>query len=116
MSVDFRSTLTHGRINVGFTMMDVLGHVIIWTILSIITFGIALFFWPYAAAKLIINSLTLYDSTDNKVGRLHCDLSAGQQVGHVILWIFITVITAGLAFPFYLFGVFRTALNQTEIV
>lgn len=116
MSEDLRTALTHGRIEVGFTMMDVLGHIIIWTIISIITLGIGLFFWPYAAAKLIINGITIYDSADVKVGKLKCELSTGSQIGHIILWIFITIITFGLAFVFYLFGVVRTALNKTVIV
>ena len=116
MSLELRSSLAHGRVEVGFSMMDILGHIIIWTIISIITLGIGLFFWPYAATKLIIGSLVLYDNNNAKVGKLKCDLSAGSQIGHIFLWILITVITLGLAFPFYLFGVVRTALNKTEIV
>ena len=115
MTQDVRLALTHGRIGVGFTMMDVLGHVIMWTIISIITFGVGLFFWPYASSKFIINSLTLYDNADARIGKLRCNLSASSQIGHIILWVFISIITAGLAFPFYLFGVVRTALNNTEI-
>jgi hypothetical protein len=42
MSQDLRVTLAHGRIDVGFTMMDVLGHMIIWTVISIITLGKAI--------------------------------------------------------------------------
>ena len=116
MSENIRATLVHGRVAVGFSMMDILGHVIIWTVISIVTFGIGFFFWPYAASKLILNSITLYDSADNKIGKLHCNLSAGQQIGHIILWIIISVVTFGLAVPFYFFGVVRTAIDQTEIV
>lgn len=116
MAHELRSTLSHGRLAVGFTMMDIFGHFIIWTIISLITFGIGLFFWPYAAIKLIVNNITIYDNSDSRVGKLQCNVSAGQQVGHIILWILITAITFGLAFPFYLFGVARTVINQTEIV
>lgn len=116
MSENLRATLIHGRVSVGFTMMDIVGHIIIWTIISVVTLGIGFFFWPYAASKLIINSISIYDSSDNKVGRLNCTLSAGQQVGHIIVWILISIVTLGLGVPFYLFGVIRTALNQTEIV
>lgn len=116
MSQELQAALNHGRIKVGFTMTDVLGHIIIWIIVSLVTFGIGLFFWPYSAAKLIINDVIIYDNSDKKVGKLQCNLSAGQQVGHIILWLLISLITFGLAFPFYLFGVFRTAINQTEIV
>ena len=116
MSQEIHAALAHGRIGVSFSMMDVLGHIIIWTVISIVTFGIGLFFWPYASSKFIINSLTLYDNSDTKIGKLKCNLSAGRQIGHIILWIVISIVTFGLAFPFYLFGVVRTALNETEIV
>ena len=111
-----RQSLTPGRITVSFTMMDVIGHIIIWLIISTVTLGIGLFFWPYAAAKMIINGITIYDSSDTRVGKLQCQLSAGQQIGHIILWLVISVVTFGIGFPFYLFGVARTALNKTEIV
>jgi len=116
MSQELQTALSHGRVKADFSMMDVVGHIIIWTIISIITFGIGLFFWPYAASKLLINSVDIYDGSDQRVGHLKCNLSAGQQIGHIILWFFITLITFGLAFPFYLFGIVRTAINQTEIV
>ncbi len=116
MSTEIRSVLAHGRIGVDFSMMDVLGHVIIWTLISIFTAGIGLFFWPYASSKFIINNIILYDHADARVGRLQCNLSAGSQIGHIVLWIFISMITAGLAFPFYMFGVVRTALNRTTIL
>lgn len=116
MSHELRMSLSHGHIKADFSMADVLGHIIIWLLISVITLGIGLFFWPYAAFKLIINGIAVYDYSGGKVGKFHCNLSAGQQIGHIILWIFISVITVGLAFPFYLFGVARTALNKTEIV
>ena len=116
MAESMRQTLAHGRIAVSFTMMDVVGHIILWLIISTVTLGIGLFFWPYSAAKMIINSITVYDSSDTRVGKLQCQLSAGQQIGHIILWLVISVVTLGIGFPFYLFGVARTALNKTEIV
>ena len=116
MSHDLRLALAHGRIQADFTMMDVLGFIVIWALLSLITLGIGLFFLPYAMAKFIINSITIYDNEDRRVGKLSCNLSAGKQIGHLILWLFLTLITVGIAYPFYVFGVFRTALNDTEIV
>ena len=112
---DTHAALAHGRIQVDFTMMDVLGHLVIWLLLSLITLGIALFFWPYAAAKFVINNITIYDNANRRVGKLKCDLSAGTQIGHIVLWLLLTIITLGLAYPFYIFGIIRTALNNTEI-
>ncbi|HFD39820.1 MAG TPA: hypothetical protein ENJ31_08275 [Anaerolineae bacterium] len=96
-------------------MVDVLGHLLLWLLISVVTLGIGLFFWPYATSKFVINSISIYDNTNARVGQLRCNLSAGGQLGHIILWMIISVITLGLAYPFYLFGVIRTALNKTEI-
>jgi len=87
MSESIRQSLAHGRIGVSFTMMDVVGHVILWLIISVVTLGVGLFFWPYSAAKMIINGITIYDSGDVRVGKLQCQLSAGQQIGHIVLWL-----------------------------
>ncbi len=108
--------LHHGHTRLNLTMMDVLGHLIIWILISIVTFGIGLFFWPYASAKLIINAIELEDRTRSSVGRLECQLSAGQQIGHILLWILLSIITLGVAYPFYIFGVVRTAIDRTRIV
>ncbi len=108
--------LHHGHTRLNLTMMDVLGHLIIWILISIVTFGIGLFFWPYASAKLIINAIELEDRTRSSVGRLECQLGAGQQIGHILLWILLSLITLGLAYPFYFFGVVRTAIDRTRIV
>ncbi|MCY3993362.1 MAG: hypothetical protein OXF50_19210 [Caldilineaceae bacterium] len=110
------SSLHHGHTRLNLTMMDVLGHLIIWLLISLVTFGIGLFFWPYASAKLIINAIELEDRTRSSVGRLECQLSVGQQIGHIILWIILSIITFGIAYPFYFFGVVRTAIDRTRIV
>ena len=107
----------HNRyVKTSLSMMDVLGHLIIWLLISVITLGIGLFFWPYAAAKLIINSVELEDGRRSSIGRLQCDFSFGSQIGHIILWILLSVVTLGLAYPFYLFGVARTVIDNTRIV
>ncbi len=98
-----------GRIQTRLTMMQVLGHLIIWIIISVVTFGIGILFWPYAAAKLILNSIVI----ENRVVR--CDIGMGEQIGHIILWGILIYVTLGLAFPFYAYGVMRTAINASRI-
>ena len=113
---DLRSALQHGRIEAKFTMMDVVGHIIIWMIISTVTLGIGLFFWPYAAIKLVLNNIQILDNSGATIGKLRCELSAGQQIGHIIIWTLLSLVTLGIAFPFYTYGVARTAINKTEIV
>ena len=116
MSQQEAAQLHNGRTIINLTMLDVLGHLIIWLILSIITLGIGLFFWPYASAKMIINAIEIEDRSRSSLGRLQCDVSFGQQIGHILLWILLTIVTLGIAYPFYIFGVARKVINETRIV
>ncbi len=116
MSTDLRLALSQGRIRAEFTMMDVLGHLLIWAIITVVTLGIGIFFWPYAACRLVLNGIAIYDASGARLGRLRCNLSAGQQIGHILLWTVLSLVTVGLAVPFYLFGVVRTAVNSTDVV
>lgn len=116
MGISTRPALHDGNLKTELTMTGVLGHFIIWLLISVITLGVGLFFWPYAAAKLILNATEIQDSNGLRVGRLECSISAGTQIGHIVLWLLLTVITFGIAYPFYIFGVARTAINETRIV
>lgn len=51
-----------------------------------------------------------------RAARLRCDFSIGESIGHVIIWILLTICTLGLAllvFPYYLN---RAVLNRTEVL
>lgn len=98
------------RIYTKLTMADVLGHFIIWAILIGVTFGIGALFWPYSAAKLILNSMVIGDR------QVRCELGAGGKIGHAILWGILIICTLGLASPFYIFGVVRTAIDESRLV
>ena len=102
-----------GTVNSDLSLLDIVGHVVIWVVLSAITLGAGLLFWPYAAGKLIINSISFRDSTKSR--RLRCDLTITQQVGHVVIWGILIVCTAGILAPFYLFGVAKTLIDATVI-
>ena len=92
------------------TMLEVLGHLVIWAIISVLTLGIGTLFWPYAAAKLVLNSIVINNRS------IRCDLAVGGQIGHMILWAILIAVTLGLAFPFYVFGVLRTAINASRFL
>lgn len=116
MSETVSETAVKGQLKAGYTVGGVLGHIIIWILLSVITFGIAAFFWPYAAAKLIINDAKMYDNSGAEIGRLKCNLTFGGQIGHILLWILISIITLGIALPFYFYGVGKKAIDNTVYV
>jgi uncharacterized membrane protein YjgN (DUF898 family) len=104
-----------GRIKADISVGRILGHIIIWVVLTIITVGIAAFFYPYAFATLVVNRCSIIDS-QGRVSRLKCELNVFSQLGHIILWFLLTLITCGIAFFFYLFKVFNYVLNNTTVV
>ncbi|WP_019028230.1 DUF6693 family protein [Colwellia piezophila] len=102
------------RIQADVATLDILGHLIIWFMLSIITVGIALFFFPYSFSKFIINRSVVID--DQGVSRqMSCNTDIFGSIGHVILWIIISIITFGLGYVFYFYKVWNYSLNHTTI-
>lgn len=104
-----------GSIKADISIGSILGHTLLWIVLTIVTLGIALFFYPYAFAQLIVNRCTITDS-QGRSSRLHCDLSLGGQIWHVLVWAVLSFFTLGIAFFFYLFKVWNVVLNHTKVI
>lgn len=96
--------------NVG--TFDILGHLIIWLILILITFGIALFFYPYSFSKFILDRSEIIDE-NGASKKMTCNTDLFGNVGHVILWIIITFITLGIGYIFYFYKIWNYSLNNT---
>lgn len=103
-----------GHIEAKVTFGDILGHAIVWLLLSIITVGIGLMFYPYSFAKFILNRTYLVQGGQRY--RLQCDLDVMSQLGHIIGWLVLTIITVGIAYPFYLYKTWNFALNHTRVL
>ena len=108
--------LGHDQIQVRGSMADMFGYGLLWLLLIVVTLGIALFFAPYAWAAKTINGCEVLDRTGNRLGTLQVDINISDQLIHILLWIFLTIVTFGIAGIFYYFGVARTILNNTYIV
>ena len=104
-----------GRCRTQLSIFQVIGHVVIWLIISIITLGIGALFWPYAAAKLILESIVIADEYGNPSATLRCNVGLGEQIGHAVLWLILIAITGGIAGFCYLFGVAHFVINRTEL-
>lgn len=102
-----------GKFKSNLSMAGVLGHIIVWILIVLVTFGVGIFFWPYAAMKLVLNSIEVHSGAG--IQRCHCDLGFSEQLGHILIWAIISVLTVGIAYPFYIYGVARTAINRTEV-
>lgn len=101
------------RANIG--VIDILVHLFIWFILSLITFGIALIFFPYSFSKFVLNRSWIEDA-DGNAHDMECDIELFGNLGHVILWFFISILTFGLGYVFYFYKVWNYAVNNTRVV
>lgn len=103
------------RLKCNFSIVEAIGSIILWILLSIISFGLALIVFPYYLNKAVINKTEVLDASGNAVGRLNCTFNIGHSIGHVIIWLILILITFGLAaFP-YVYRVLRVLLNETHI-
>lgn len=91
------------------------GHLVLWVLLIIVTVGIAAFFYGYSLLKLVINHTELTDRRGDPIGRLRCEYSVTSSIGHVLLWILLTIVTLGIAFIFYIYRVNRVVMNETTV-
>lgn len=94
--------------------VDILGHLILWFIIIMITFGIGAFFYAYSFSKFVINRSTLVDE-QGVVRKMECHTDMFGNIGHVILWIIISILTFGLGYAFYFYKVWNYSLNNTTI-
>ena len=102
------------RIQANVSTLSILVHLIVWFILMVITLGIAAFFFPYSFSKFIINQSEVIDD-QGRVRKMVCDTSMFGNIGHVILWIIISILTFGLGYAFYFYKVWNYSLNNTTI-
>lgn len=95
---------------------EMVGHIILWVLLSIITLGIGAFFFVYSVQKMVINHTDVVNRRGDRVGRLRCEFSVTSSIGHVLLWVLLTIVTLGLALPFYIYRVNRVVTSASELI
>ncbi|WP_312948430.1 DUF6693 family protein [Agrobacterium sp.] len=104
-----------GRLKCSFGTIEAIGTVILWVVLTVVTFGLALLVFPYYLNKAVINKTEVLDVSGRTVGRLNCTFNIGHSIGHVIVWGILILITLGLAGFLYVYRVLRVVLNETRI-
>lgn len=103
------------RVESTFSVIEAIGHIVLWILLTLVTLGFALFIFPYYAQKLVVGRFYLVDRNGGRVGRLRCDLSLAQAIGHALLWALLTVVTFGVAYFVYIYKVADFTLKHTVI-
>lgn len=93
---------------------EIIGHIIVWLLLSLITLGIALFFYPYSLAKLILNNTSVIEE-DGRHRQVSCNVSMFSQLSHVIIWILISIVTLGIGYLFYFYKVWAYVIRHATL-
>lgn len=102
------------KIKADLSILDIIGHLIVWVVLSIITLGIALFFFPYSFSRFVINRTSVVDAAGVE-RKMVCDINLFSNIGHIILWMLISLVTFGLGYIFYFYRVWNYALNNSRV-
>ena len=103
------------NIKANLSILDIIGHLLIWVVLTIITFGIALFFVPYSFSRFVINRTSVVDTATGVERKMVCDINIFSNIGHIVLWMIISVLTLGLGYIFYFYRVWNYALNNSRV-
>ncbi|AVL71111.1 DUF6693 family protein [Oligella urethralis] len=125
MDNDFIETLSYNktalplgyyRLKCELGTLDVLGHALIWILLTIMTFGLALIVFPYYMQRYIINKTYVYDPNDNRVGRVVCDIGLDSMLGYIILWTILSIISFGILYFVFLYKIYAHCYSKSKIV
>ncbi|MDF3348951.1 hypothetical protein HKX17_02115 [Sulfitobacter sp. KE34] len=108
-------TLNGYKLKCDFSVGEAIGQIIIWILLSVITFGLALFVLPYYFLKAPMNRSTLVDPAGNTVGKINVEVSFADIIGHALFWLLLSIITLGLAYFVYWPAVIKRLLNAATI-
>lgn len=109
--------LSHLKFKSELGFGDIIGHLIIWLILSIVTLGFALMLFPYYIMRFVLNNTYVYDQRDGKkLACLHCDVQLTGILGNALIWFLLSFITFGLAYLFYIYRIHGFCYSKTKIV
>jgi hypothetical protein len=103
------------KLRCDISLTNILGHVLVWVFLGLISCGFAWFLFPYSFGRAIIDATTLVDQTGRPLGRLKCKSNVGDHVGHALLWFLLSICTLGIAAFFFLYRVWSDLLNATVV-
>lgn len=103
------------KLNSNVSVIDIIINALVWILISIVTFGLALFFYVYYFNRFVINKTDIVDAEGRIIGTLKCNLTFGEILGHSIIWIILTIITFGLGLFFYFHKALAFIISKTEI-
>ncbi|MFW8564878.1 DUF6693 family protein [Orrella sp. 11846] len=97
-------------------VLEVIGHLIIWLLLSIVTFGLAMFVFPYYMQRYTIGRTFAFNAQGQRVGQLICTIDLASIIGNVLLWVLISLVTLGLGYFVFLYKISAHCLSHTKLI
>ncbi|SHG78611.1 DUF6693 family protein [Cognatishimia maritima] len=97
-----------------FSVGEAIGQLVIWIILSVVTFGLALFVLPYYFLKAPINRTYVVDGAGSKIAKLNVEVAFVDILGHALVWLLLSIVTLGLAYLIYWPAVIKRLLNSVQ--
>lgn len=94
------------------TIGEIIWQIVIWILLSAVSFGLALIVMPYYFIKALLNRTYVVDSKGFKMARLEVEVSFWNILGHVLIWLLLSIITFGLAYIVYWHMVLKRLLDS----
>ena len=94
------------------TIGEVVWQIILWIVLSVVTFGLALALMPYYFIKALLNRTYIVDKEGFKIARLEVEVSFWDILWHILIWFLLSIITFGLAYIVYWHMVLKRLLNS----
>ena len=110
------TTFNNYQLKSDLGFMEVIGHVIIWVLLAIVTLGLALFVFPYYMQRFIISKTYAYDEQGQRVGRLVCTIDLASIIGNILLWVLISIVTLGIGYLVFTYKISAHCMSHTKIV
>ena len=102
------------RVKANIGTIEILFHLIVWFVIIVCTFGIGAYFFAYSFSKFVINRTQIIDN-NGETRTMVCHTDMFGNIGHIILWIIMTILTFGLAYLFYFYKVWNYSLNHSTI-
>ena len=95
------------------TFFESLFFIVGWSLLTLITCGLAGPFFVFSLIKYIINRSVLVDGGVERP--LECKMNLGTDFMFLVKWTLLTIVTFGLASPFFAFSLIKYSINKTQV-
>ena len=89
---------------------------LVWLAVSVCTLGLGWIIVSGHFFKLIINNTILIDAEGRQVGHLVCDYDVEDDIGRIVRWVLLSIVTIGIGLLFYSFRAAKLSLSATTVV